>query len=539
MAFRKLTQQQLEMLSEEDRKIYEQAYEEYCERERFVEKLEQLDNVKMPEVQIKKRPVRRVSSPALRPVQMKKYVADAKGVDLLNVTDNVRRSASNPVSVNPDEKFTAKTPVIHTRSPKNVNVNLGPEYKVGNINKVSVASPSAAKFEAKEYKVDVPEQRVQNEPDIHEITIEDYTVADMDAAMLAALSATPSVPDSKIARNEEPQYQVNVVKPAEADAPDAPHVAIEEFAVSNIPYTSVDPNAVGAALNVAASVNAEPQYAVNVAPVASISGPETKKVEIENYTVAGIPEALAAAASADPSVSAVADKMSTGYKVDIAAPSEVEAPSVRTAEITPLEKINISPVATVEPDTVNPVVKEYEVQGYTPAVVDAPSITVAEMHQVSVNPIDVPIPETMNNTPVSEIRDFAVSVTAPSAITAPDIQMKNTVSVNVAVPDSVRVLNNATEMPEGFLKTDFEPQKVNVSVPEVKIPAFSVPGELHLGVSESQENKSSVMDMEFAAPGEITFKAPGLQVTHASVPAIESPAIDSEAVLNNILATIR
>ena len=485
MAFRKLTQRQLEMLSEEDRKIYEQAYEEYCERERFVEKLEQLDNVKMPEVQIKKRPVRRVSSPALRPVQMKKYVADAKGVNLLNVTDNVRRSASNPVSVNPDEKFTAKTPVIHTRSPKNVNVNLGTEYKVGNINKVSVASPSAAKFEAKEYKVDVPEQKVQNEPDIHPITIEDYTVADMDAAMLAALSTTPAVPDSKIARNEEPQY------------------------------------------------------AVNVAPVASISGPETKKVEIENYTVAGIPEALAAAASADPSVSAVADKMATGYKVDIATPSEVEAPVVRTAEITPLEKINISPVATVEPDTVNPVVKEYEVQGYTPAVVDAPSITVAEMHQVSVNPIDVPIPETMNNTPVSEIHDFAVSVTAPSAITAPDIQMKNTVSVNVAVPDSVRVLNNATEMPEGFLKTDFKPQKVNVSVPEVKIPAFSVPGELHLGVSESQENKSSVTDMEFAVPGEITFKAPGLQVTHASVPVIESPAIDSEAALNNILATIR
>ncbi|MBO4697906.1 MAG: hypothetical protein J5643_11630 [Lachnospiraceae bacterium] len=538
MAFRKLTQQQLEMLSAEDRKIYEQAYEEYLERERFVEKLEQLENVKMPEVQIKRRPIRRVSSPGLRPVKMQQFVADTKGVDLLNATNNAKRAAANPVSINPDEKFTVKTPTVNTRTPGKVNVNLAPEYKVGGINKVSVDSPSVAKFESTDYKVDVPEQKDRKEPEIRTIAIEDYAVKDMDSALSAASVPVPAVPASKIARNEEPQYQVNVVRPAEADVPGAPKVMIEDFAVSDIPNASVDASAAGDVLNVAASVNAEPQFAVNVSPIANIAGPETKAVKIDNYAIAGLPEAFAEV-SADTSVSNVADKLAADYKVDVASPAGVDAPSVQNINIAPLEKINVSPVTLAEPDIVKPVVADYKVQGYTPAAANVPSVSFSQMKPVSVEPIALNLPEAADNAPSAEFRDFEVSVTAPAAITVPDVKVKNTASVKAEVPNPVHI----PEIPAGSVsslpKMNPEPVKINVSVPEVKIPTVDIPNKLKVREAEPQSEKTSMYAVEFAVPDGISFNAPNLQVTHTSVPAIESPVIDSETALKNILATIR
>ena len=57
--------------------------------------------------------------------------------------------------------------------------------------------------------------------------------------------------------------------------------------------------------------------------------------------------------------------------------------------------------------------------------------------------------------------------------------------------------------------------------------------------AEPQSEKTSIYELEFAVPDGISFKAPELRLAHTSVPAIESPTIDTEAALNNILATIR
>ena len=84
-----------------------------------------------------------------------------------------------------------------------------------------------------------------------------------------------------------------------------------------------------------------------------------------------------------------------------------------------------------------------------------------------------------------------------------------------------------------------EPVKINVSVPEVKIPTVDIPNKLKVREAEPQSEKTSMYAVEFAVPDGISFNAPNLQVTHTSVPAIESPVIDSETALKNILATIR
>ena len=91
MAFKILTQDEFEVLKEREQKLYEQAYKEYQERAAFVEKLEKLDNVKMPEVSIKMKGVRRIRAPKMSAISRNGFKADtAASVDLLNVTRKMR-----------------------------------------------------------------------------------------------------------------------------------------------------------------------------------------------------------------------------------------------------------------------------------------------------------------------------------------------------------------------------------------------------------------------------------------------------------------
>lgn len=534
MAFRKLTQQQVELLSAEERMAYEQAYEEFCERERFVEKLEQLENVKMPEVQMKKRPIRRVSSPVLRTVQMQEFVPDTKGVDLLNVTDTVRRAASSPVSVSPDERFIVKTPAINAASPRRIDVRMAEAYQVGNISEVPIANPSETQFETREFKVDVPAQQVQNEPEIRAITIADYTIENMGDTVIAAASIAPVIVNSKVGENV---YQVSGVSPVDTSAPDAPKVMIADYAVSSIPNTSIDTSAVEPALMSAQAVNEKQPYEVRVNPVPDIAGPVTQEVKMDHYAVEGIPGTLASMASADTAVFAVASQMTKEYKVDVFAPVAVDTPVVQTVDIAPLQDVKVGDVTLAAPVEIHPVMQNFAVQGCEAVVTNAPEVQYSTIAPVSIDPITVSVPEP-GNIPVSgAINHYEVNVRTPEAISAPNVQIADAVPVKTVVPE-MKIPDITADALSHLPKMDGEAVKAAVSVPEVKIPEFRMPGEFHWEAKPESE-KTSAVPMEFAVPEVVTFTAPEFHVARAAVTEIASPSIDSDAEMKAILAAIR
>jgi len=55
VAFKILSQEEIAVLNEHEKRAYEQAYQEYLERTAFVERLERLDKVRMPKVSVKKK----------------------------------------------------------------------------------------------------------------------------------------------------------------------------------------------------------------------------------------------------------------------------------------------------------------------------------------------------------------------------------------------------------------------------------------------------------------------------------------------------
>jgi len=61
VAFKILSQEEIAVLNEHEKRAYEQAYQEYLERTAFVERLERLDKVRMPKVSVKKKGIKKSS----------------------------------------------------------------------------------------------------------------------------------------------------------------------------------------------------------------------------------------------------------------------------------------------------------------------------------------------------------------------------------------------------------------------------------------------------------------------------------------------
>ena len=192
MAFKILSQNEIDILNEHDKKVYMQAYEEYLERKIFVEKLERLEKVKMPSVSVKKKRIKRIKPPSFHIVMMSDFSADtAASVKLLNVTKKVKATLISQASLTSIAEYKAQLPGVKTQKPDIINVKTDINYKIEGITSVRIAIPQENEYEEHPFKVSVPAQLKINKPEIENVDILKYSVSDLPNVIIA-VAETPA-----------------------------------------------------------------------------------------------------------------------------------------------------------------------------------------------------------------------------------------------------------------------------------------------------------------------------------------------------------
>ena len=230
MAFKILTQDEIDVLSERERKIYEQAYHEYQERAAFVEKLEKLDKVKMPEVSIKMKGVRRIEAPKMSAIKRNGFKADTTAsVDLLNVTRKVRGTFEKSLRPRPIQNYRAVLPGVRIAVPDKVKALEDKPFIIENVPAVPRAVPTQVKYDNKDYRAKLPELNNFQKPETGSIVIKDYSVE----ALPDVRTAKPSVPAVDIQAYNAVLPELTAIK-----KPEVRNITIENYSVSELPQVN-------------------------------------------------------------------------------------------------------------------------------------------------------------------------------------------------------------------------------------------------------------------------------------------------------------
>lgn len=191
MAFKILSQNEIDILSEHDRKAYEQAYKEYLERKAFIEKLDQLENVQMPTVSVKKKIIKRIKAPTPPIIKLQEYSANTEvGVNLLNAIKRVKSTLESHAQITTFAKHRATLPCVRISTPSQISVETDACYKVDGIASVPLAIPSTTQYEDQPHTVNIPLHPEFSKPDIRDVTIEKYVVSDLPNVVAAIPNTT-------------------------------------------------------------------------------------------------------------------------------------------------------------------------------------------------------------------------------------------------------------------------------------------------------------------------------------------------------------
>lgn len=193
MAFKKLSQNEIAVLSNREREAYERAYKEYLERTAFVDKLEKLEKVKMPSVAIKRKGIKKIKSPTVPVIKAHKYKVDTTaGVNLLNVTKKVNRILGVSSQPHIIQEYKASLPEVLITAPDEVNITNDVPFIVEKVSSVPVAVPSQTQYNTPKVSVAIPQLQEFIKPEIGSMTIDDYSIRDLPSVN----TDSPNIPNS-------------------------------------------------------------------------------------------------------------------------------------------------------------------------------------------------------------------------------------------------------------------------------------------------------------------------------------------------------
>ena len=296
MAFKILSQTELASLNEREKDAYEQAYKEYLERIAFVERLEQLENVRMPKISVKKKGIKKINNPTVPVIKANGFTVNTTaGVDLLNVTkklNSVLGEHSDLPSVKP---YKAALPDVVLSNPDDVDVKIDKPFVVEGVPVVPIVNFSQTQYESPKNDVVLPAIKQINNPELSGVVIEDYSVstlptvntdmpnvpesdikADVNISLSPVKVATPTVEQIEIKQSDP-----IMLKSISVPTPETVDVSINDFKV-----TPVDINIVNAP-NI--DFNNQPGMQVSLLPV-PIPENNDISVHINNSLIDVLPE---------------------------------------------------------------------------------------------------------------------------------------------------------------------------------------------------------------------------------------------------------
>lgn len=244
MAFKILSQEEIAVLNEHEKSAYEKAYQEYLERTAFVERLEQLDQVRMPKVSVKRKGIKKIKPPAIAAVKAQEFTVNTSmGVNLLNAAKMVERTTDNNSKWSAQINYRASLPSVLISAPEAVKNCVITPYVITKPTSVPIVEPSATKCEIQRFSVAIPEIQNVRMPEFIETVINEYSVSgipsvktelpsvpqvnpllDFTASLPYVKVAVPNVESVKIAHTDTIELKaIPVTKPVTID------VSIEDY----------------------------------------------------------------------------------------------------------------------------------------------------------------------------------------------------------------------------------------------------------------------------------------------------------------------
>lgn len=345
MAFKKLSPSEIAILNEEEKKAYETAYEEYCERAAFIEKLEQLEKVKMPTVSVKKKGIKRIKTPSVPSANIQRFTADTvQSAILLNATKKVKAVLDSNTNAPSFSKYKASLPCVGIVSPDKVSIDENNPYKVSAMPTVPIAATSDVRFEGKGYKISELHYPQHITPDTSQVKINSYAISGLPEidTSIPDVSVTPLESHEHIALDNVP-----VVKPTAFDA------VIAKYEVTSCEKTVVKAPKVG--------------YSVQKAHITELSAVPVVKPEIFNGALSvAIVDTPTPLAITPPKISVTVSSQQINSLKSVVIPVAAPTINVTTASV---EKI-------ASPTVVSPNDVKYAVPDYHVSFTAIPSVTV-------------------------------------------------------------------------------------------------------------------------------------------------------------------
>ena len=547
MAFKILTQEEISVLREPERKAYLQAYQEYQERKAFVDRLEQLDNVQMPKPAIRKQRIRKIGSPEFRNIKVEAFTAETKaGVEILNATDRVKRSVESRTRFVRPGKFTAKVPEIKTAVADDIRIEESDPFIVKAVAPVQTNAPAAVSYEEAEFKTEVPLQKMIAAPQTGDVTIEAYELGSISEELRDAAGIT--APATKFtAPTEDEMFRVQVETQPEVVAPDVKPAEIGPYVVSDMPALSDTTDRISAdSVSSAAEKLGEQTVVLGIIESPDVVLPQIGDVKIEEYHAAGIPVIDVAANTAE-AIAAMkfADNPEKPlYQVTVENQPEIAAPAIGDVAIDSYE--------------VNGVAGVHIATGAVPAPVDAifettvPEIAVAAP---KIDEITVPAAGAVSvaAVPVAKAADVNIAE-SDFEVTGCDCVVAAAPTVDYQAAPAVRVEACSVIIPEfddSVTKTIIDAMKPSDTLQNAmsqvtatiaraqagrgdKIDYDAVASRIRIGTEAANPG---ISDVPTAA--EIHFTKPTQQLDEITVPSIFTPSLDVNAAMETILAKLR
>ena len=178
MAFKILSQEEIAVLNEHEKRAYEHAYQEYLERTAFVERLEQLDKVRMPQVSVKRKGIKKIKPPVIPTMKTQSFAVDSKmGVSLLNAAKKIKLTADKNAQLTAKVNYRASLPNVMIPAPETVKVREISPFVITKSTSVPITEPSAIKCEIKKFNASTPKLESVSMPQLTGVIIKGYSIS--------------------------------------------------------------------------------------------------------------------------------------------------------------------------------------------------------------------------------------------------------------------------------------------------------------------------------------------------------------------------
>ncbi|MEE1173068.1 MAG: hypothetical protein U0K87_12010 [Ruminococcus sp.] len=147
MAFKILSEEQINRLTPQQRENYLAAQEKYYEREKFVKKAEQQRNIKVSEYKMKKRPIKPIGHAVSPFIKFDGFCVQL-GEESDKIFNTIKQTGNRVERLGKQRSFTpvtARVPGVRVAAVKRIQIN--PREKIGvKLNRVPLAVPNQNKF---------------------------------------------------------------------------------------------------------------------------------------------------------------------------------------------------------------------------------------------------------------------------------------------------------------------------------------------------------------------------------------------------------